>query len=66
MIIFKTGYQDSNQNVKLNVLNSLQYERGRTARALLKRLLEEKRIEEERIRKEREEEERRKEEERRR
>jgi len=40
------------------------FERGRTARALLKRLLEEKRIEEERIRKEREEEERRKEEER--
>ncbi|KAM7442344.1 Unconventional myosin-X [Porites harrisoni] len=42
------------------------FERGRTARALLKRLLEEKRIEEERIRREREEEERRKEEERRR
>ena len=40
----------------------LQYERRRTAQALLKRLLEEKRIEEERRR----EEERRKEEERRR
>ena len=48
------------------ILNCFQFERGRTARALLKRLLEEKRIEEERIRKEREEEERRKEEERRR
>ncbi|KAK2564848.1 Unconventional myosin-X [Acropora cervicornis] len=40
------------------------FERGRTARALLRRMLEEKRIEEERIRKEKEEEERRKEEER--
>lgn len=51
-------------NMRLAAIVIQKFERGRTARALLRRLLEEKRIEEERIRREREEEERRKEEER--